>query len=187
MIGIFPDPYPGEIFYSFCARLCERAGYSKHRIAMRDLFGCEAVVASVAFPSHLDDLVARLPPGSVYTSDYLLVKHTLLPFYSPFLPLERVSRLRQDMCGRKGPAIHMRSGVMASRVPLPRWLRFCPQCVAEDRNRFGECYWHRVHQISGVELCPFHEVSLQESNAHATNKRTRHEYVSAERSIQGTI
>src|SRR2546421_4100473 len=187
MIGAFPDPYPDEIFYSVCARLCERAGYSKHRIAMRDLFGCEAVIASVAFPSHLDDLVARLPPGSAYTSDYLLVKHTLLPFYSPFLPSERVSRLRQDMCGRKGPAIHMRSGVMASRVPLPGWLRFCPQCVAEDRNRFGECYWHRVHQISGVELCPFHEVYLQNSDVPASNKRTRHEYVTAEYVLQRTM
>jgi len=81
----------------------------------------------------------------------------------------------------------MRSGVMASRVPLPGWLRFCPQCVAEDRNRFGECYWHRVHQISGVELCPFHEVYLQDSHVQASNKRTRHEYVAAERSIRGTI
>jgi hypothetical protein len=184
MIGVFPDPYPDEIFYGICARLCERAGYSKHRIAMRDLFGCEAVVASVTLPSHLDDLVARLPPGSAYTSDYLLIEHTLLPFYSPFLPPERVSRLRQDMCGRKGSAIHMRSGVMASRVPLPGWLRFCPQCVAEDRNHFGECYWHRVHQISGVEICPFHEVYLQDSNAEAKNKKTRHEFVSAERAVR---
>ncbi len=187
MIGVFPDPHPDEIFYSICARLCKRAGYSKYRIAMQDLFGCEAVVASVTLPSHLDDLVARLAPGSEYTSDYLLVEHTLLPFYSPFLPSERVSRLRQDMCGRKGPAIHMRSGVMASRVPLPGWLRFCPQCVAEDRNRFGECYWHRVHQISGVELCPFHEVYLQNSDVPASNKRTRHEYVAAEHSLQRTM
>jgi hypothetical protein len=187
MIGVFPDPHPDEIFYSICARLCERAGYSKHRIAMRDLFGSEAVVASVTLPSHLDDLVARLPLESAYTSDYLIEEHTLLPFYSPFLPSGRVGRLRQDMCGRKGPAIHMRSGLMASRVPLPGWLRFCPQCIAEDRNRFGECYWHRVHQISGVELCPFHEVYLQDSDVPASNKRTRHEYVAAERVLQRTI
>lgn len=187
MIGVFQDPYPDEIFYSICARLCERAGYSKHRIAMRDLFGCEAVVASVAFPSHLDDLVARLPPESAYTSDYLIEEHTLLPFYSSFLPPGRVGRLRQDMCGRKGPAIHMRSGVMASRVPLPERLRFCPQCVAEDREQYGECYWHRVHQISGVELCPFHEMYLQNSDVPASNKRTRHEYVAAEHSLQRTM
>jgi Tn7-like transposition protein D/TniQ len=184
MIGIFPDPYPDEIFYSICARLCEHAGYSKHRIAMRDIFGCEAVIASVVLPSRLDDLEARLPPGSAYTADYLIAEHSLLPFYSPFLPPERLSRLRQDMRGRKGPAIHMRSGIMASNVPLSNWLRFCPRCVVEDRDCHGECYWHRVHQVSGVEICPFHEVYLQDSNVRARNQKTRHEFVSAERSVR---
>lgn len=184
MIGVFPDPYQDEIFYSVCARLCERAGYSKHRIAMRDLFGCEAIIASIVLPSHLDDLVARISPGSAYTSDYLIEEHTLLPFYSPFLPPERLRLLRQDMRGRKGPAIHMRSGIMASSVPLPEWLRFCPRCVIEDRGRYGECYWHRVHQISGVEICPFHEVYLQNSEVHARNKKTRHEFVSAKYAIR---
>src|SRR5258708_14216506 len=174
MIGVFPDPYPDEILYSICARLCEHAGYSKHRIAMRDIFGCEAMIASVVLPSRLDDLVAPLPPGSAYTADYLIAEHSLLPFYSPFLPPERLSRLRQDMGGRKGPAIHMRSGIMASNVPLSNWLRFCPQCVVEDRDCHGERYLHRVHQVSGVEICPFHEVYLQDSNVRARNQKSRH-------------
>jgi len=186
MIGVFPDPYPEEIFYSVCARLCERYGYSKHRIAMRDLFGREWVIASITLPSHLDDLIARLPPGSAYTSDYLIAEHTLLPFYSPFLPPERLSRLRQDMRGCNGPAIHMRSGIMASSVPLPEWLRFCPRCVVEDRVRYGECYWHRVHQISGVEICPFHEVYLQDSDVRARTKKTRQGFVSAEHAMRKT-
>src|SRR5258708_11208884 len=187
MIGVFPDPYPGEIFYSICARLCERAGYSKHRIAMRDIFGCEAVVASVMLPSHLDDLVARLPPGSAYTSDYLIEEHTLLPLYSPFLPSERLNRLRQDMHGRNGPSLHMRSGIMASRVPLPEWLRLCPQCVEEDKKRWGECYWHRVHQASGVEICPRHEMYVCDSYVRARNNKTRHEFGSADSALQGDV
>ena len=187
MIGVFPDPYPDEIFYSICARLCERAGYSKHRIAMRDIFGSEAVIASVVLPSHLDDLVSRLPPGSAYTSDYLIAEHTLLPLYSPFLPPERLSCLRQDMCGRNGPSLHMRSGIMASRVPLPEWLRFCPQCVVEDKKQYGECYWHRVHQAPGVVICPLHEMYLCDSYIRTRNKKTRHKFVSAESALQGAV
>jgi Tn7-like transposition protein D/TniQ protein len=186
MIGVFPDPYPGEIFYSVCARLCERAGYSKHRIAMQDIFGSETVIASVTLPSHLDDLVGRLPSGNAYTSDYLITEHTLLPLYSPFLPPERLNRLRQDISGRNGPSLHMRSGIMASRVPLPEWLRFCPQCVIEDKKQWGECYWHRVHQASGVEICPLHKMYLCDSNVRARNNKTRHEFVSAERAVQVT-
>ncbi len=184
MIGAFPDPYPGELFYSVCARLCERAGYSKHRIAMRDIFGGETVIASVVLPSHLDNFVARLPPESAYTSDSLIAEHTLLPFYSPFLSPERLGLLRQDMRGHNGPAIHVRSGIMASHVPLQEWLRFCPQCLVEDRACYGECYWHQVHQVTGVEVCPFHEVYLQKSTVRARNKKTRHQFVSAEHTIQ---
>lgn len=186
MIGIFPDPYPDEIFYSICARLCERAGYSGNRVAMQDLFGYETTVASVVLPSHLDDFISRLPPGCMYTSDYLIAEHTLLPFYSPFLPPERLNHLHQDICGKNGPGLHMRSGIMASRVPLPEWLRYCPQCVIEDKKNFGECYWHRVHQVSGVEICPLHEMPLQNSCVRARNKQTRHEYIPAQRALQNS-
>ena len=187
MIGVFPDPYPDEIFYSICARLCERLGYPSHRATMQELFGCEAVIASVTFPSHLDYFVANLPVGSPYTSEYFLEAHTLLPFYAPFLPLERVQRLRKDMCGQNGPALHMRSGIMASHVLLSEFLRLCPQCIVEDKKLFGQCYWHRIHQVSGVEICPIHEVYLHISSVPARNKKTRHEFISAEKAIQGAI
>ncbi len=183
MIGVFPDPHPDEIFYSICARLCQHVGYLSHRVAMRDLFGRETTTASIVLPSHLDDFVSRLPPESAYTSDYLIAEHTLLPLYSPFLPVERLSRLQQDMRGRNGPALHMRSGIMASSVPVPEWLRYCPQCVLDDRKKFGECYWHRVHQVPGVETCPFHEILLHRSDIRARHKKTRHEYISAEHAI----
>lgn len=186
MIGIFPDPHPDEIFYSICARLCERAGYSNNRIAMQDIFGCESVVASIVLPSHLDDFVSRLPPETRYTSDYLITEHTSLPFYSPFLPAKRLNHLQQDICGRNGPGLHMRSGIMASLVPLPEWLRYCPQCVMEDKKHVGECYWHRVHQVPGVEICPLHKMLLQNSCVRARNKQTRHEYVPAQRVLQNS-
>lgn len=186
MIGVFPDPYPDEIFYSVCARLCERAGYSSNRIAMQDIFGCESVVASVALPSHLDDFVSHLPPETKYTSNYLIMEHTLLPFYGTFLPAERLNHLQQDICGRNGPSLHMRSGIMASRVPLPEWLRYCPQCVMEDKKHVGECYWHRVHQVPGVEICPLHKMLLQNSCVRARNKQTRHEYIPAQRVLQNS-
>jgi hypothetical protein len=186
MIGVFADPYPDELFYSICARTCKRAGYAGHCIALLDLFGRETITTSVVFPSYLDDLVARLPPESAYTSDYFITEHTLLPFYQPFLPPERSSHLRLDMCGRKGPSLHTLSGMTGSPIPLPGWLRFCPQCVGEDKSRYGECYWHRIHQISGVEICPVHEVYLQQSPARARYKKSRQEFVSAEDAIQWT-
>jgi hypothetical protein len=183
VIGVFADPYPDELFYSICARTCKRAGYSSHRSAMRDLFGYEVFTPSIVFPGHLDDLVARLPPESAYTSQYFIAEHTLLPFYQPFFPPERLSRFRQERDERKGASLHVLSGMA---ILLPEWLRFCPLCVEEDKRRYGECYWHRIHQISGVEICPLHEVHLCGSSARARSQATREKLVAAEDAIRWT-
>ena len=183
MIGALPALYPGELLYSLCARYCNRMQYPSKRSVVQELFGTGNVIASVGLPSHIDDFVAALPPGHPYTAEYLIDNHTLLPFYGPFLPPERLCHLRQDMRGRNGPALHMRAGLMASRVPLPLSLRFCPQCVEEDRRKFGECYWHRIHQAPGVEICPLHKLPVRNSSAHARNVQTRYEFIPAESAV----
>jgi Tn7-like transposition protein D/TniQ len=184
MIANWPNPHPDELFYSICARYSERVRYSSKRLVVAELFGTGQAMACVSLPSHLGHLVSQLSPNSKYDLDGIIAQHTLLPYFAPFLPPERYTRLQQDMSSDNGPALHMRAGLMASRVPLPQWLRFCPECVEEDRRRFGECYWHRVRQVSGVEICPFHEVYLQDSIAEASNKKTRHEFVSAECAVR---
>ena len=184
MLGFFPDPYPDELFYSLCARFSERMSYTTLRQVVEELFGDGQVIAAVAFPSHLDQLVARLPPGSGYSATSLIADHTLLPFFGPFLPPTRLMRLRADMRGKRGPSLHMRSGVMASTVPLPSALRYCPCCVEEDRTRFGETYWHRLFQLPGVQICPVHQVWLEESSIEIRHRQTRHVFVSAEQALQ---
>ena len=34
--------------------------------------------------------------------------------------------------------------------------RFCPMCLEADLRLCGEPYWHRVHQLPNVVLCPLH-------------------------------
>lgn len=184
MLGYFPEARPDELLYSICARCHDRVGYRSKQSIIQDLFGKRTVIASIELPSHLDDLIAALPAGHCYDADQLIDNHTLFPFYGPFLPSERLAHIRQDMHGNKGPTIHMRTGIMASRVSLPRWLRLCSLCVQEDRKQFGECYWHRIHQVPGVEICPIHKIYIQNSNVLAQSGRTRYEFVSAECAVQ---
>lgn len=74
--------------------------------------------------------------------------------------------------------------VLAGLRALPRGsLRFCSHCVEEDRRQFGECYWHRVHQIPGGEVCPSHSTFLQTSSVPIHNQRNPYEYVSLEKVV----
>jgi hypothetical protein len=184
MISALAALFPEESLYSFCARYRDRMEYPSLRSVIQEVYGSANVIASVDLPSHIDNFVAALPAGHHYTVDKFIDHHTLLPFYGPFLPPDRLSRLREDMRGSRGPAIHMRAGIMAYHIPLPDWLRFCSLCVVEDRKQFGEAYWHRVHQVPGVEVCPLHEVLLQNSKAPARNATTRYEFISAERALE---
>jgi len=188
MIGYFPEPYPDELFYSLCARFGDRMQYRSKVAATRDLFGKGVPTAIVDLPSHLGLLVEALPPGHLCKDAARLIDdHTLLPFYGPFQPVERIERVRQVMLGTKGATIYAHVGLLSSPIQRPTSLRYCSLCVEEDRERFGECYWHRIHQVPGVEVCPVHEVTLEASGVRARKNRTRHEFVAAERAIQETV
>jgi hypothetical protein len=184
MLGYFPSPYPDELLYSVCARLDDLLQYPSKRTLAQELFGSRSALAVIDLPSHLDALVSVLPSGCSYMADDFIDRHTLLPFYGPFLPPGRLQRVRADMRGDNGPRVHSRAGIMASKVSLPLWLRFCSACVAQDRERLGQTYWHRVHQVPGVEICSVHGVLLQSGGVRARNARIRYEFVSAEQAVQ---
>ncbi len=180
MIGIFLDPYPGEIIYSTIARNAAALNYPNLRSVGVTYFGDPQVIATVALPCRMEYLVTHLPPGSVHTVDTFIDEHTLLPFFTPFLPPMRNTMLRDDMRGTRGMGVHMRAGVMASTVPMPSALRLCPICAEEDKKQYGECFWHRQHQVPGVYVCSKHQVWLEVSSVHIANRQTRHTYITAE-------
>lgn len=39
-------------------------------------------------------------------------------------------------------------------------IRYCPQCLIEDFDRYGECFVHRSHQIYPLKACPLHHMLL---------------------------
>jgi hypothetical protein len=183
MISFFNDPHPGEILYSVIARNAAALNYPNLRSVGVTYFGDSHVIAAVALPCRLDYLVSHLPPKAVHTVDMLIDEHTLLPFFAPFLPPTRVTQLRHDMSGTQGMGLHMRAGVMASKIPLPDTLRFCPACVLGDKDQYGEKFWHSQHQIPGVYVCSKHHVWLEASTVQLANRQTRYAYVTAESAI----
>jgi hypothetical protein len=182
MIGTFPEGYPDELFFSRCARYHERMGYRDMSATARDLFGRQAVSVSVDLPSNLDAFLGKLPPGHGLSSDHLIDSNTLLPFYAPFVTSERVRKVRHDMAYRSGGTAHLRLGILTMKNrPSNFW--YCPGCVEDDRERFGETYWHRVHQLPGIQMCPIHEVQTVETAMHLSALRGHQDFVTADKTI----
>jgi hypothetical protein len=141
------------------------------------------VAAVVDLPSRLDNLIAVLPPHHQYTADSLIDSNTLWPFYAPFLPLERVKIVRNAMKGREDNRIRERLGSATGQIKVPAYLRFCQGCVKEDREKIGETYWHRIHQVTGVEICPRHQVFLKPSTVSWLERNRDEKYITAEKGI----
>jgi hypothetical protein len=183
MIGFFLDPHPEEILYSTIARNAAAMHYPNLRSVGETYFGDPQAIATIALPCRLEFLMTHLSRGAVHTVNSFIDKHTLLPFFAPFLPPARVTQIRSDMNGTQGMGVYMRAGIMASTIQFPDTLRFCPTCAVEDMEQFGERYWHRQHQVPGVYICSKHHVWLEMTTVLLANRQTRHEYITAENAI----
>jgi hypothetical protein len=182
MIAYFPEAYPDEILYSICARFHDRMSYPCVSSTIEELFGKNNILLSIDLPDRLNHLVEVLPPGSSYRVKNLINNHTLLPFYSPFCPPERVKRILEEMFTHKTKTLPLHLHLGLGNGTKQEFIQFCPLCAQEDKEIFGEYYWHRLHQIPGVEVCPVHNVFLENTSIPYRPKKTM--LISAEKFIQ---
>lgn len=178
MLSFFPTPYPDELLYSILARYHIRSGNKAAKTTMQELFGSRYAIATADLPCNLAALAKNLSFLSGVSAEAFIQKHTLYPFYAPFLPLERSRQVLEALKSDHGGSIHDQIGIRASVIKAPKFLRFCPQCAEQDKETFGELYWHRVHQAPGILMCPHHKVMLQNSQV-PYQGLNRHEYIAA--------
>jgi hypothetical protein len=184
MLGFFTDPYPDELLYSACARYGNRMRYPNVALAAQEWFGNKNASASIDLPTRINHLLSVLPHHNSYTADRLINHHTLAPIYVPFLPLKRALSLRRDMKQTSGTSFtHERVGITSTTIRTPNYLRFCPLCAKDDVDQYGEKYWHRIHQISGIEICPIHAVFLENSIALWHSHTNPGKFISADKAI----
>ena len=94
----------------------------------------------------------------------------MYPQYARFIPLEQkrsaLYHLTHDPCD-----VHHLFCVLP-RNEREQYLRFCPMCVKEDREVYGETYWHRKHQIRNMSICTKHKCRLKESSVLAKSEQS---------------
>ncbi|HEX8734430.1 MAG TPA: TnsD family Tn7-like transposition protein, partial [Pyrinomonadaceae bacterium] len=139
--------------------------YRNKQSHISELLGNRGLSAVVDFPNRLDYFVSILPLGNFYSVERIINENTLLPFYEPFLPSDRAELVRQEMKDdSKDNHLRSRAATTVKQVKMPEHLRFCPLCVEDDKNEYGETYWHRLHQLPGVLVCPKHSCFLEDSS-----------------------
>ncbi|WP_009544087.1 TniQ family protein [Crocosphaera subtropica] len=130
-----------------------RSGNRSFRQTQIDLFNTAGKKQYyLGLPNNLVTLINKLPLGSNLTLNQLLQEHTLLPYYRTFLSNREVKRLQELMEGKESKSIAQIAKIPKSKLYYAEYLRFCPQCFRQDLQQYGETYWHRLHQVSGMWL-----------------------------------
>lgn len=155
MAKFFVRLYPDELLMSAFARYALLMNYASPRSWSEDLFGATYPV-NYELPGYLDVLRQRLNCDNEKKEEWLY-QHTLYSFYSPFLKPTLKNQLIQFM---NNPSEINLSKIWNIGSQF-EYLRYCAECVREDRTRYGEAYWHRVHQV--CLYCPHHLQPIQTS------------------------
>lgn len=152
----FPTPYPDECYYSILCRYYQRMGYISFDKTMESLFGgthhTDLFILMPYLASHVNDWVES---GSGIDAESITWNHTAFAYctladwwwYKP-------AEVKYNFwIGKKNQHIGFRD------VKKEK-LCYCAACAAEERQKYGEPYWHRLHQIKGVSICPKHGTKL---------------------------
>ncbi|MBP2002382.1 hypothetical protein J2Z69_003455 [Paenibacillus shirakamiensis] len=160
MLSFFPVPYPDELLYSVVGRYHLRSGNSSPKWTLSNLFGTDSMVLNAGLPSQLSEFGQKVFSSTRIGAEEWIESHTLFSLYVPFMPKERANQLKDMMRSSNGSGIHALVGLSAGSVADKEALCFCPTCYDEDIIRYGEPYWHRIHQALGVFVCSEHRCLL---------------------------
>lgn len=178
MIGFMPQIYPDELVYSMLARYYVYSGYSAYIDAADDLFSNKRTRPVPEFINAIS-VEAKQMILKQHTIEYLIENHTMFPAYGRFLSKERKNNSFQSLVNCDGKYMNML--YMPAGSHSVKYLRWCPECARADRKLHGETYWHRLHQIFGMDICPIHHCFLYESTVYMG--KTSPAFISAEQEI----
>jgi hypothetical protein len=135
---IIPKPFPDECLRSY--------GFRINNLNSNDL-------------SSTSQLLSEVSKNSSLSIPYLLTNHSHLAYtrfvHSSFGYLDINTH----------PDLFTNRNIYNLQTPI-RFAQFCPNCIQDDIKLQGFPYWHRIHQLPGVDHCIIHNISLVNTNSH---------------------
>mgnify|MGYP002626151936 CR=1 FL=1 len=134
-----------------------------------------------ALPCKVNRFRSWLPGRLGITPEMITIQHTAWN-YASLTPefdsnvLERLASVKSSRGRGKTRAL------MKCLLDKTITMRFCQQCAKEEKQKYGEPYWHTLHMLKGIRYCPVHREHLQTimtSNASSLNR-----FITAEDVIQ---
>ncbi len=156
MIKFLPEIYPDEAAYSFLARCYAYSRYIWNRGFLRETLERPTANIDCTFLNIFTSEFKKLIDSKIGFERFVL-DHTLFKYYARFLPLTKRKSVFKMAVDNKT--------FLTQHLPIPLntnndCLRYCPECVKEDRLKYGEAYIHIAHTIPEISICSKHACKL---------------------------
>jgi len=96
------------------------------------------------------------------SAEEILMQHTVLPYYLPLASAKVRGDVWSSLTSEETSFFRYPMGQLTGRFCSHHPLKACAACVADDQAVFGVAYWHRLHQLPSVWICPKHRSLLFE-------------------------
>lgn len=152
-LTLFPSSLPDETLHSLVSRYHLLIRNHSHHTTFLELFQRPPFPLNQIVPPHIETLASKLPGEPRSVLKQLVLEHTLLPLFLPYLAPQRPTHI-------KGDPSEVVSHIPRRVVGMHGDAQLCLHCVSDDKQAFGMPYWHRAHQIPGVTVCWRHNTRL---------------------------
>lgn len=154
----YPNFYPEETVTSFVVRQVLSSGYPSIRSSQKLLLGNENLQVNSSFPS----LLPWISNQFSLDTNVIINSQTNLNYFRPFLSKPKYHQIRSAFGKGSTDLIHKWLGITSNRIKEKETLSYCPLCASADIKKIGVAYWHRQHQLCGIQQCSVHGIDLIE-------------------------
>ena len=154
----YPNFYPEETITSFVVRQTLSSGYPSIKISQNLLWGNENLQVNSSFPS----LLPWISNQFSLDTNVIINSQTNLNYFRPFLSKPKYHQIRSAFGKGNTDLIHKWLGITSNRLKEKDALSYCPLCASADIKKVGVAYWHRQHQLCGIQQCSVHGIDLIE-------------------------
>lgn len=181
MITFMPEIYDDELCYSWFSRYYCHSGYPAYGYALDDLFGKRTIHFNAEFILSSFHEDAKQIISEIVPMDELILNHTMFPVVR-FMNHERMQNAFGCMARKEGRVNDL---LPIPKSKCPRYLRYCPCCAAEQREKYGEALWTRAANINDLGICAKHRCRLKNTDIELSSKQSPRLYI-AEQKIEET-
>lgn len=175
-LPFFPKFYKHELFYSALARYKVRCGVLSDKLLLADVFNKQTIVASPEMPNGIKRACTNIQPTIVSSPEEMIRCHTLFSLYTAFSEASIKSKIMAQMVASGANTYTTSTGLATCKLKPFYNFRYCPICIVEQIDEFGEAFWDRRWFGFYTYCCPMHGVKFISTDI-AIHDTARHSFI----------